>query len=640
MSIVSLRPRASRAAVRRPSMHRTFIRRALFRHLHLPGILIGSMLAFTASAALAQTNTLPAVQVTATRTPIRIDEAISEVTVIERSQIERATGRTLPELLAQQPGVQFTANGGPGTASSVYLRGLEARHTLLLIDGVRYGSATLGTPAWENLPLDAIERIEIVRGPLSGLYGSDAVGGVIQIFTRRSAPGLHANGNLTLGSNAARQIGAGLSFGQGALDGAVQLLHTRTRGFSATNSNEPFGSFNADADGFRQNSLSGQLGMSFGAGWRVDGRVLASHGETQYDDGPGVDSRAALRSEVLALELGGPVTSAWRSKLRVSRSTDAYETLASASAFTDLGTTATVQQQIAWQNSVVTPLGTALVIAEHLQQKVSRPVTPYDVSDRRINSLGLGLEGRAGRNTWQASLRHDRNSQFGAQTTGAAGYGFDITPTWRAAASYGTSFVAPSFNQLYYPNFGNPDLLPEEGRQAEISLRWEANGHELRAAYFDNRIRGYISSGPAPVNVPKTQIDGVSLSYQAKVGAWTGAASAEHVNPRNATEGSANLDKQLPRRAKDSLKLAADHDHGAWQLGGVANAFSHRFDDSANARRLGGYATLDLHADWRFAPAWALGLRLNNLANRQYETVYGYNQPGREVYATLRYSAL
>ena len=635
MSCVSLRPRASCAAVRLPS-----VRRPSVRSTFLLTVLIRTVLAGAASAALAQTDTLATVQVTATRTPTRIDETISEVTVIERAQIERATGRTLAELLAQQAGVQFTANGGLGTASSVYLRGLEARHTLLLIDSVRYGSATLGTPAWENLPLDAIERIEIVRGPLSSLYGSDAVGGVIQIFTRRSTPGLHANGNLTLGSKASRQVGAGLSFGQGAIDAAVQLQHTRTRGFSATNPNEPFGSFNPDDDGFRQNSLTGHLGISFGAGWRADARVLSSHGEAQYDDGPGADSRAALRSEVLALELGGPVTNAWRSKLRVSRSSDAYETLASASAFTDLGTTATVQQQVAWENSVITPVGTALLIAEHLRQKVSRPVTPYDVSDRSVNSLGLGLDGRAGRHTWQASLRHDRNSQFGAQTTGALGYGFDFTPSWRAAAAYGTSFVAPSFNQLYYPNFGNPDLLPEEGRQAEVSLRWAADGHELRAAYFDNRIRGYISSGPAPVNVPKTQIDGVSLSYQAKLGAWTGAASAEHVNPRNATEGSANLDKQLPRRAKDSLKLAADLDLGAWQLGGVANAFSHRFDDSANARRLAGYATLDLHADWRFAPSWALGLRLNNLANRQYETVYGYNQPGREVYATLRYSGL
>lgn len=624
MSSLSLRPCASRAAA---------------RPFPLPVVLVLTASALAAHIAMAQSvSVLAEVQTTATRTPLRVDETISEVTVIERAQIERATGRTLPELLAQQPGVQYTANGGLGKSSSVYLRGLEARHTLLLIDGVRYGSVTLGTPAWENLPLDAIERIEIVRGPLSSLYGSDAVGGVVQIFTRRSAQGLHANGNLTVGSNATSQVGAGLSFGQGAIDGAFQLQHTRTRGFSATNPNVPFGSYNEDDDGFRQNSFTGQLGLSFGAGWRADARALVSHGKTQYDDGPGADSRAALRSEVLALEVGGPVTAAWRSKLRVSRSSDAYETLASASPYTDLGTTRTVQQQIALENTVATPIGSALVIAEHLQQKVSAPVTPYDVSERTVNSLGLGLDGRAGRHTWQASLRHDRNSQFGTQTTGALGYGFDITPTWRAAASYGTSFVAPSFNQLYYPGFGNPNLLPEEGKQAEISLRWAFEGQEVRAAWFDNRIRGYISSGPAPTNIPKTRIDGLSLSYQAKVAAWTWSASAEHVDPLNRTAASTNFDKQLPRRAKDSLKLAADVDLGAWQLGGTANAFSHRFDDAANARRLAGYATLDLHADWRFAPSWALGLRLNNLADRRYETVYGYNQPGREVYATLRYS--
>ena len=624
MSSLSLRPCASRAAA---------------RPFPLPVVLVLTASALAAHIAMAQSvSVLAEVQTTATRTPLRVDETISEVTVIERAQIERATGRTLPELLAQQPGVQYTANGGLGKSSSVYLRGLEARHTLLLIDGVRYGSVTLGTPAWENLPLDAIERIEIVRGPLSSLYGSDAVGGVVQIFTRRSAQGLHANGNLTVGSNATSQVGAGLSFGQGAIDGAFQLQHTRTRGFSATNPNVPFGSYNEDDDGFRQNSFTGQLGLSFGAGWRADARALVSHGKTQYDDGPGADSRAALLSEVLALEVGGPVTAAWRSKLRVSRSSDAYETLASASPYTDLGTTRTVQQQIALENTVATPIGSALVIAEHLQQKVSAPVTPYDVSERTVNSLGLGLDGRAGRHTWQASLRHDRNSQFGTQTTGALGYGFDITPTWRAAASYGTSFVAPSFNQLYYPGFGNPNLLPEEGKQAEISLRWAFEGQEVRAAWFDNRIRGYISSGPAPTNIPKTRIDGLSLSYQAKVAAWTWSASAEHVDPLNRTAASTNFDKQLPRRAKDSLKLAADVDLGAWQLGGTANAFSHRFDDAANARRLAGYATLDLHADWRFAPSWALGLRLNNLADRRYETVYGYNQPGREVYATLRYS--
>ena len=245
----------------------------------------------TAPTPATSTSKVEEVIVTGTRTPTRVDEALGDVTVISRDQIEQSTGKTLAELLGQQAGVQFWANGGLGKASSVSLRGLEARHTLLLIDGVRYSSATLGTPTWENIPIESIERIEIVRGPLSGLYGSDAVGGVIQIFTRRGKEGLRGNAVATVGSKRFGQLGGGLSFGQGAFDGSLQVQRTENRGFSATNSRVPFGSYNADNDGFRQNSGSAQLGRKIGGGWRADARLLQSDGVTQYDDGPGADAK-------------------------------------------------------------------------------------------------------------------------------------------------------------------------------------------------------------------------------------------------------------------------------------------------------------------------------------------------------------
>ncbi len=460
---------------------------------------------------------LDAVVVTATRTPTRVDENLADVTVIDRRQIEQAAGRTLPELLAQQPGVQFAANGGLGKSGSVFLRGLESRHTLLLVDGVRYGSATVGTPAWENLPLEAIERIEIVRGPVSGLYGTDAVGGVVQVFTRRGADGLRLDASATGGSHRYGQLGAGVRFGQGAFDGSAQVVHTTTRGFSATNERARFGSFDPDADGFVQNSGTLQLGWRLGGGWRLDTRALRSDGTTRIDDGPGADSRAALRSEVLSVAVGGPVEAAWRTQFRVARSADDYETLATASKFTPLGSTATVQRQYAWENTFATPLGTALLLAERLEQQVDRPGAAYAVSERSIDGIAAGLGGSAGRHSWQANARRDRNSQFGGQTTGTLAYGLALSPAWRAAASYGTSFVAPSFNQLYFPGFGNPDLQPEEGRHGEVGLRWAAAGQELRAAYFDNRIRGYIPSGPLPANVPRARVDGASLAYQAQL---------------------------------------------------------------------------------------------------------------------------
>jgi len=597
-------------------------------------------LALSSLAPLASAETVPlsTVVVTATRTPERVSDAVAEVTVIDRDALDAATGRTLVEVLSQQPGLQFASNGGLGKASSLFIRGLESRHTLLLVDGVRVGSATLGTPSLDNLPIESIERIEIVRGPLSALYGSDAVGGVIQVFTRRGRQGLRPNAKLIAGSRQYAQAAGGVALGASGFDAAVQVQHTETRGFSATNANAQFGNYNPDDDGFRQNAGSMRLGWQATADWRVDALALQADGVTHFDDGPGADSRAGVHNRVLSLQTDGRVSDGWRSKLAVARSDDVFDTEVSASAFAVLGPVETVQRQFSWENTVATPAGTVLALLERIEQHVQRPGAPFAVSDRGINAAALALSGNASGHTWQASLRHDRNSQFDGQTTGALAYGYDITPTWRAAASYGTSFVAPSFNQLYFPGFGNPSLQPEQGKHGELNVRWTADEHTVRAAWFAHRIRGYISSGPAPTNIPRTRIDGATLAYE---GHWNDVAlgaSLDHVDPRNATTGSANFDKQLPRRAKNAVKAHADWTRGEFAVGTTLVAFSERFDNAANTLRLPGYGTLDLRADWSFAPDWTLGARLNNVAGKVYETAYGYNQPGRELYVLLRHA--
>ena len=580
---------------------------------------------------------LPPVTVTATRSPMRVDQSIAEVTVLRREDIEQATGRTLSELLSRQPGIQFTSNGGLGKNSALFIHGLEARHTLLLVDGVRYGSATAGTPSLDNFSLDSIERIEIVRGPLSSLYGSDAVGGVIQIFTRRGHLGLQVNGAVGAGSQAYAKATAGLGFGDERWDAALQVTHVETRGFSATNPRVQFGNFNGDNDGFRQDSATAQVGLKFAGDWRLGVKVMQSNGVTGIDDGPGLNALSKLGSEVLALDLAGSPRPGWHSVTRVSSSMDKSAALNSASPFTDIGAFKTLQQQLSQETTVETGLGTALLVVDYLKQKVSKPAAQYDVTERNIVGVAAGLDGRHGAHTWQASLRHDHNSQFGNQDSGAVGYGFDLTPRWRIGASYGTSFVAPSFNQLYYPNFGNPNLVPEEGKSAELSLRYALQGHEVRAALFEHRIRGYISSGPQPVNVPKTRIDGVSLSYQGQVLGIDTRASLDHVDPRNKTPGP-NDDKLLPRRAKNSGTLELDRKRGAFGLGTSVRGVGSRYDNAANSLTVERYVTADLRAEWRFLPQWTVTASLNNLADKRYETVYGYNQPGREGYLTLRYS--
>jgi vitamin B12 transporter len=577
-----------------------------------------------------------AVVVTATRTPQRVDQSLAQVTVIDRARIEAAAGRTLAELLSLESGVQTWSNGGLGKAASVSLRGLESRHTLLLIDGVRHGSATLGLPSWDNIPLDSIERIEVVRGPMSGLYGSDAAGGVVQIFTRGGQNGFNPDATATLGSRSYGEVAAGARFGAGAFDGSLRLQHRRNDGFSVTNPQVPFGNHNADDDGFKQTSVNGRLGVRLGD-WRVEATLLKAQGTSHLDDGPGVDARAALRTEVLSAQVSGPVAGPWRTSLTLARSRDDLDTLASASAFAALGNIGTTQQQITWLNQINTPLGTALVLVERVKQDVEKPGAPYAVGERTLNGVALGLNGEAAGHGWQANVRHDRNSQFGSQTTGSLGYGYTLLQGLRATASVGSSFVAPSFNQLYFPNFGNAKLLPEEGRQRELGLVWRSGPVTSRVVAFENRIRGYISSGRLPANIPRVKVDGVSASLDAVLGAWTLSGSVDKLKPINATEGTANFGRILPLRVQDSGRLAVDWRGDDFKLGGTLQGVGERYENVNNSIRLGGYATLDLRAEWALARDWALAAKLNNALGKRYETVLGYNQPGREAYLTLRW---
>jgi vitamin B12 transporter len=624
-------------------VQREFIVVILFRSAvaAAAGLVAGTFGVFSAAPAFAQAaasgTEAQSVVVTATRQPTRVDAQLSDVTVLDREDIERAEGQTLVELLGQQPGIQFISNGGLGQSSGVSIRGTDVRHTLLLIDGVRYGSATLGQAVFDNIPLEDIERIEIVRGPLSSLYGADAAGGVIQVFTKRGRTGLHANASAGAGSDGYRTASAGLNGATGGWSGALQLQHQQTRGFSATNANAGSSTYNPDDDGFRQNSATASLGYAFSPDWQFDAHALSAKARVHYDDGPGADAQADLTTQTADAALSGRLGPAWRSTLRLARSVDAYDTLASASPFTDLGTIRTQQDQLSWENHVDTPIGSLLALAEHLKQTVHKPNGDYDNTERSIDGAALGLDGRSGPHSWQASVRHDRNTQFGSQNTGNLAYGYDLTAQWRLSAALGSSFVAPSFNLLYWPGFGNPNLLPERGHSKEATLRWRLDDTQaLSLTGYSNRVRDYITA--ANTNVGYALLDGATLAYDGLVADWQLNASLDQLNARD-SDGN-----PLPRRARHSAKLSADRRIGTWSAGASLLAESSRpdthFDDSFNAIpvTMGGFTRVDLRGDWQFAPEWTLQLRLNNVADHHYETAYGYNQPGREWFATLRWA--
>jgi vitamin B12 transporter len=565
--------------------------------------------------------------VTATRVETRADELVSDVQVIDRAEIERSTARTLPELLARIAGVQMSANGGRGKNSNIFIRGAENRHTILLIDGVRLGSATAGTPSWETLPVELIDHVEVLKGPASALYGSEGVGGVVQIFTRKGRAGFHPSAAVTVGSYGFAQASAGLSAGQGDLTYALGARRLVERGFSATLPHVPFGQYNADRDPFRQNAMTASVGYRIHRDWSAEASMVYADGINHFDDGAGLDASAAVRTFIGHLGVKGRVLPSWRTELSFGQGNDTNDNLVS----TTPGGFRTQQSQWAWQNDVDTPIGVAVAGLERREQKI-QATTAYSVTGRMIDSVFAGLNGNAGPHAWQVNVRRDRNSQFGGETTGFAGYGYRFTPNWRVHGSYGTSFVAPSFNQLYFPGFGNPALQPERGRNSDLGLTYTQGAHELKLTHFDNRIRGFMTNTTLPVNIPRARIDGWSLGYEGRLSAWDLRANLDLLDPRNAVN-----QRLLPRRARHQATVAADYSVGAWTFGGALIHVGQRFDDAANATPLGAYATLDLSADWRFAPEWSAQAKLNNLADRHYETAYGYQQPGRALYLTLRW---
>ena len=548
---------------------------------------------FVSFSSFAQTPTQTAPQlketvVSATRTLTRTDALVSDVVLIDRAEIEKSAGLTLPEILARVPGVQFSSNGGLGKTSNVFIRGAEPRHTLLLIDGVRYGSATTGTPAWDTMPVDMIERIEVLKGPASALYGSEAVGGVVQIFLRKGSKGFNPYASAKLGSDKHSQLATGFTGSTGEVTYALGVQKTQEDGFSATNA-KAGNSFNPDRDGFEQDALSTSVAWQLTGNVKLDASLLYANSVSHTDDGLGRDTRYAGRTRVASTGAQARFMPSWKSQLRFSQSVDASQAVVAAPSVFP-GLFKTTQDQITWQNDIDTRLGVLLLGAEQLKQKVDS-TTAYTVKQREVSSYFAGVNGNQGVHSWQANLRRDHNSQFGGNSTGFVGYGLSITPAWRVNASYGTSFVAPSFNQLYFPGFGNAALQPETGQNTDVGVTWTDAGHSLKLVRYDNKIRGFITSATTPVNVPRARIDGLTLAYDGNFGPLTLRASADTLNPRNEVTG-----KRLPRRSTSQFRLGAQYAVGTWAVGGSLLLAGNSFNDTANTQLVDGYTTADIYA--------------------------------------------
>lgn len=587
-----------------------------------------AVLCGTASA-LANQEQEPII-VTAARVAQTVDESLASVTVITRADLERTQAQDLLDVLRLQAGVDVSRTGGPGSETTVFLRGANSNHVLVLIDGVRASSTTTGAFAWQYLSPAQIERIEIVRGPRATLYGSDAIGGVIQIFTRKPQG---ATARAEAGSFGTRA----LQVGWGGGDRTRFYVNADVRdaeGFSSTNANNAFG-FDPDKDGFEQQSLTAGFSTPLSERTTLDIRAWRNESETEFDPG-----RSDTLNQTLSARLASEMNERWVQTLSLGMARDDTDTKGDfPSKITTRRTTADWQHDLSLGPDSLVVAGLSYVREQGENLDV---LAGNEVFDEALHNKAafVSLQQRFGANDWQFSARYDKHSEFGGHATGQVAWGRDLNKRLRLLASYGTAFRAPNFNELFHPGFfglfaGNPELDPERSRTAELGLRYRASAStQYRVNLFDTRVTDlieYSGANSQAINIGEATMRGVELEYATTQGPWQAALNVTFQQTRNEDTGD-----ELLRRPDRKLSLNVSRQLGTGHAGIELFLNSDRTD--VGDVRLPGYGLVNLYAAYPIAKDLTLEARIENLLDKEYELARGFNTPERSAYLAIRYA--
>jgi len=603
-----------------------------------------------------QTGTLPTVLVTATRTAGTVDDTLSSVTVITHQDIERLQPTSLVDLLTGLPGVSISQLGGIGQPISLFLRGTNSTHTLVLIDGVRIGSVSTGTPALEQIPVNAIDHIEIVRGPRSSLYGSDALGGVIQIFTRHGSDSgnIVPSVSVTTGSHGFTNSEAGVSGGDGHYWFNASLGGEYTSGIPACRIGAAELGVACFTDDPRNDPYRNYNGLvNFGYRWD-DGTELSfnwlrSKSDNFYAGSPFGGNNNEEEQYATGTRLSFIPLDFWKVTLSAGQTRDDSSTFYQGTYFGQYyprmptGYFDSRQNQASWQNDFTLAPGQLLSVGvDYLQQHIASD-TDFIINTRGDTGSFVEYQGTFGQNEVQISGRHDNDDEYGTHNTGAVAWGYHFDHGFVLSASYGSAFHAPTFDDLYYPPFdgtptANPNLKPESSDSAELGLTQQLDNWHWGVNVYQTRISDLITLNTdfVPENISSAQIRGVEGQFGFTLNDWRVQTDLTWLQPKDNSDD-ANHGDWLPRRAGQTARVDVDRKLGKFNVGATFFASGKRYDDAANEIRLGGYATTALRASYTFAPSWQVEAKLDNVFDHSYETAYYYNQLGRTWYLTLRY---
>lgn len=583
-----------------------------------------------------------AIVVTASRTQQRLRDAIPHTTVLTEKEIRDSQAVDLPALLRGEAGFEMAQTGGTGAVPSpLSLRGNSSARTLVLIDGVRIEDAGVGSTALQHLMLDQIERVEIVRGNVSSLYGSNAVGGVIQVFTKRGKGEPAPSASIMAGSRNTSDVHLGYGGELGETRFSLAASRFDTKGFSAIDpAQAPLA--NPDPDGYRNQSLSLSASRRLSPAHEVGVAVFGTEAWGDYDRPtftvPGDQHRSNQELSMLQGWWEARVAEAWKSRLTAAENKD-HRTDTLNGEFSNSARTRT--RQLLWDNEVRVAPPHAFTLGLEGRNQTLDSASSFGGSplrEREVSAGRLGYLGRLGEHTLQANYRYEDYSDFGAEGSYYLGYGYDLTRAWRLTLSQGTAFRAPTFLDLD-PAFGNPSLQPERSKTNELGVQWASGPHRLRVVLFDTEYTDAIVLDNLfiPQNVQTAANEGIEASYSGVLAGIDLRASLTLQDPVE-QDRTSTAPQQALRRAKTLAALSAFRGFGALRLGLDWRSSGERRDQSINDSTVTvfepAYSVLNLLARYQLSKNIWFGARLENALDEDYRLVSGYNTAGRGLFLT------
>lgn len=598
-------------------------------------VLLGTSL--ISAAAVAQENntsapqTLETMVVSANRIEQPITETIASVSVITAEEIQRSQVSSAKAAINLLPGVNFTSSGGRGQAAAMYTRGTESDHTLVLLNGIRIGTPSAAGTRLELIPIDQIDRIEFVRGPRSALYGSDAIGGIVQIFTKQPTEDATGSIAMTLGGQGTQKITGNISK-QYSDTGSILLSVSSDQddGIDVKDDTE------TDQDGYR--NLSANITVNQQLNDQLDLTLQAAkwQGNSEFDTSYG-GNESDFENELYSAQVSY-TGERFESSVTTAFVRDDNLTYGNGISRKNGSRYVTERTQINWFNSFFINDSTLSAGIDYVDDDLGDSSENYSETSRETKAAFIGLLHQGERYQVEVSGRYTDDEQFGDNSTFSLGYAYQLEPL-TVALSYGTAYKAPTFDDLYYPlqwgYQGNPDLEPEESHTTEITFsgnkqhRWEVS---LYKTEIDNLIE-INDTWSTMVNTAEAEIEGVDASYQISHGNWNHKLSYQYVDAIDA-----NSKKQLRFRPKDTVKWQIQYAKNNWSGGSELLWEGKRYTTLDNSATLSAFTTVNLYAQYQITPEWLLGARVENLFDKVYQTNPNYFTQDRLVTASARYT--